>query len=272
MVSILRYTQIVLSVALMLILEAAISLHAQALDAPSEPTINKHYTPVLLPAAAEQRGICLSGDAQLTEISANHYRMSCGIVLIDTDTPMQIDTHRGSIYTKPHTAVLISKTKEAIRIFDICDRSRNGVQVKFGKHLVNLNSGMEAALVDKDYENPTEVAICPKVGYRQPKVIPFNEKENLVILEFSIVDKLKHCKVFTQLRESPINQDHKLLTEIEKTAAALQIMFKNGLGTGGAAVVNRGWVTTHPKGRPEYVAHPGKKSEQTLATKKDKAI
>ena len=239
----------------------------------SEPVLNRHYTPALLPEKAAQRGICLSGDAHLNELGPNHYRMSCGMILIDTDVPMQIDTHRGSIFTKAHTAVLIYKNKEAIRVFDICDRARNGVQVRFGKNVVNLNAGMEAALVDKSLPNPTQVAICPTVGYRQPKVLSVNDKENLVILEFSIVDKLKHGKIFTQLRESPVAQDHKLLAQIEKTAAALNTMFHKNIGIGGVAR-GRGWVTDNGESRAAFASHDKqrKSPESTVAQSKDNSI
>ncbi len=275
MVSFPRISKATLSVALAIIFQATISpTQSIALENTSadEPILNRHYTPALLPEKAAQRGICLSGDAHLNELGPNHYRMSCGMVLIDTDVPMQIDTHRGSIFTKAHTAVLIYKNKEAIRVFDICDRARNGVQVRFGKNIVNLNAGMEAALVDKSLPNPTQVAICPTVGYRQPKVLSVNDKENLVILEFSIVDKLKHGKIFTQLRESPVAQDHKLLAQIEKTAAALNTMFHKNIGIGGVAR-GRGWVTDNGEGRAAFASHDKQKSpESRVAQSKDNAI
>lgn len=276
MICFLRNSIIGLSVALTTLSLAIMSISkAQALEEKlvSEPILNRHYTPALLPEKAAQRGICLSGDAHLNEIGPNHYRMSCGMILIDTDVPMQIDTHRGSIFTKAHTAVLIYKNKEAIRVFDICDRARNGVQVKFGKSVINLNAGMEAALVDKSLPNPTQVAICPTVGYRQPKVLSVNDKENLVLLEFSIVDKLKHGKIFTQLRESPVAQDHKLLSQIEKTAAALNTMFHKNIGIGGVAR-GRGWVTDNGEGREAFASHDQhrKLPESKVAQGKGSAI
>ena len=268
--------KITLSVTLAIIFQASISpTQSMALESTSasEPILNTHYTPALLPEKAAQRGICLSGDASLNELGPNHYRMSCGMVLIDTDVPMQIDTHRGSIHTKAHTAVLIYKNHEAIRVFDICDKARNGVQVKFGKNLVNLNAGMEAALVDKSLPNPTQVAICPTVGYRQPKVLSVNDKENLVILEFSIVDKLKHGKIFTQLRESPVAQDHKLLGQIEKTAAALNTMFHKNIGVGGVAR-GRGWVTDNGQSREAFASHEKQRKapESRVVQSKNSAI
>jgi hypothetical protein len=256
-----------------LLLTAALLIALQpACLAESAPTLNTHYTPALLPEKAFQRGICISGDARLVELSPNHYRMSCGMILIDTDVPMQIDTHRGSIYAKAHTAVLISKTKEALRVFNLHDRARNSVQLKFGKNLVNLNAGIEGALLDKSIDNPIDIAVCKRVGYRKPKVLSVNDKENLVILEFSIADKLKHGKIFTQLRESPIPQDQKLLAQIEKTAAAINLMFHKNIGVGGVAR-GRGWVTDNGEGREAYADHEKRQAVKSkLAQDKELAI
>jgi len=255
------------------LLLAVLLLALQPAFAETGPTFNNHYTPALLPEKAAQRGICLSGDANLVELGPNHYRMSCGMILIDTDVPMQIDTHRGSIFAKAHTAVLISKNKEALRVFDLHDRTRNSVQLKFGKNLVNLSAGIEGALLDKSIANPTQAAVCPSVGYRLPKVLSVNEKENLVILEFSIADKLKHGKIFTQLRESPIEQDHKLLAQIEKTAAAINVMFHKNIGVGGVAR-GRGWVTDNGASRQVYASQDQQKQtpESKIVQRKDNAI
>lgn len=223
-----------------------------------EPVLNQHFTPLILPAKAEQRGICLSGDAHLTEIGHNHYRMNCGIIFVDTQVPMQVDTCRGSIFAKAHSVFVIYKDKDAVRVFDFHDRARNSVRLMVGQKFVNLSPGVEGALIDKTFSQPESVVICSAVGYRRPQVLPVDSKQNLVVLEFSIVDKLRHGKIFAQLRESPLEQDHKLVGELEKTAAALATIYKKRDGRGGFLVRHRGWVIEQADGREEYAAFGGK--------------
>jgi hypothetical protein len=225
-----------------------------------ELVLNQHFTPLILPAKAQLRGICLSGDAHLTEVGPNHYRMNCGCILVNTLVPMQVDTCKGSVRAKAHSVFVIYKDKDALRVFDFHDRARNSIQLVTGQIIANLSPGIEGALLDQSFKQPESVVICPTVGYRRPQVIPLDNKQNLVVLEFSIVDKLKHGKIFTLLRESPSAQDHKLIGEIEKTAAALNTMYKKRDGRGGFLARHRGWVIEQGDGREEYAAY-GSQSE-----------
>lgn len=226
-----------------------------------DPVMNKHYSPLLLPKTAEQRGISLSGDARLREIGRNHYAMDGGKMLIETDSPMRIDTSRCSVFAKAHTVFILFENEDGLRVFNLHDSARNGIRVELKDKIVNLDPGVEAAIVSKSYKIAHPVLIGTKVGFRRPEITPISDKENLAVLEFSIADKLKHGRIFDQLRESPNAQDHELLNRIEKTAAAITTLYKKGTGPHGAYARNRGWINDRSPGREEYTSFR-KRAEQ----------
>lgn len=187
--------------------------------------LNKHLTPLLLPKEAAQRGISLSSTAQIYEIGANKYWMTNGCVLITTQTEMKVETPVTTVYAKPGTAFIVHNHDNVTRVMNLHDRVKHGVQVVMDRKAIALNSGEELGVVRSDLNNGQVAASGPNVGYRRMRVIPIDEGYRVFIFEFSIPDALKHCVVFKQLRESQSQTDQQLLTEIVKTAAAVDTMF-----------------------------------------------
>ena len=188
--------------------------------------LNKHLSPLLLSKEAAQRGISLSSTAQLYEVAANKYRITDGCVLINTANDMEIETPVTTVYAKAGTAFVVHNNANVTRVMNLHDRVRHGVQVVLDKRYINLNPGEELGVVRKDLPNGQVAASGPAVGYRRVRNIPVGNEFRVFIFEFSIADALKHCVIFRQLRESDATADQVLLTEIVKTAAAVDTMFK----------------------------------------------
>ncbi|MBX9878523.1 MAG: hypothetical protein K2Y22_08695 [Candidatus Obscuribacterales bacterium] len=187
--------------------------------------LNKHLTPLLLPKEAAQRGISLSSTAQIYEIGTNKYWMTNGCVLITSQTEMKVETPVTTVYAKPGTAFIVHNHDNVTRVMNLHDRVKHGVQVVMDRKAIPLNPGEELGVVRSDLMNAQVAASGPNVGYRRMRVIPIDEGYRVFIFEFSIPDALKHCVVFKQLRESESSTDQQLLTEIVKTAAAVDTMF-----------------------------------------------
>ncbi len=188
--------------------------------------LNKHLSPLLLSGEASQRGISLSSTAQLYEVAANKYRITDGCVLINTANDMEIETPVTTVYAKAGTAFVVHNNANVTRVMNLHDRVRHGVQVVLDKIYISLNPGEELGVVRKDLPNGQVAASGPAVGYRRVRNIPVGNDYRVFIFEFSIADALKHCVIFRQLRESDAPVDQVLLTEIVKTAAAVDTMFK----------------------------------------------
>lgn len=187
--------------------------------------LNKHLSPLLLAKDAAQRGISLSSTAQIYETDANKYRMTNGCVLISTDKDMQVDTAVATVYAKAGTAFVVHNNDSVTRVMNLHDRIRHGVQVVIDKKYISLNPGEELGVVRNDLANGKVAASGPSVGFRRERNIAVGDGYRVHIFEFSIVDALQHCIIFRQLRESSAQSDAQLLTEIVKTAAAVDTMF-----------------------------------------------
>jgi len=187
--------------------------------------LNKHLTPLLLAKEATQHGISLSSTAQLYEKASNNYRMVNGCVLINTETDMQVETPVATVYAKAGTAFVVHNKDNVTRVMNLHDSVRHGVQVVLDKRYINLNPGEELGVVRRDLPNGQVAASGPSVGYRRARNFSVGDNYRVFVFEFSIADALKHCVIFKQLRESQSAGDQQLLTEIVKTAAAVETMF-----------------------------------------------
>lgn len=225
------------------------TIHDQVLIASRqfEFDLNKHLSPLLLSTEALQRGISLSSSAQLYETAANKYRMTKGCVLISTSSDMQVETNVTTVYAKAGTSFVVHNESNVTRVMNLHDRVRHGVQVVIDKKYMNLNPGEEIGIVRHDLPNGQVAASGPSVGYRRMRIIPVGDGYRVFVFEFSIADALKHCVIFQQLRESKEVADQQLLSEIVKTAAAVDTMFA--------------------KTRDSYVHYDDKKKEKKTKTR-----
>ncbi len=197
----------------------------QSAEAPESLPPNLNFTPLMLRQTAQQRGISLSGQARLYELSPDQYRLSGGCVFMQTNAPMRIDTCRCSIFAAAGSAIVVHVDKNVTTVLNLHDRKQDSVRVVFGKNYLSLNPGEELGLMGSSVANPEQVAAGPRIGFRRTRVLENTGDMKVVLLEFSLADALKHCKIFRQLKQSPFEIDHKLLSQIVKTAAAINTMY-----------------------------------------------
>ncbi|MBX9568705.1 MAG: hypothetical protein K2X77_07410 [Candidatus Obscuribacterales bacterium] len=190
---------------------------------------NSTYTPLIIPADALARGISLSGDAKLYRIADAHYRMGCGSCLIHAEAPMRIETCRTSIFIREGASIVICTRKDVTRVLNLSDRHRDSVRVLLDKYHLNLNPGEEVGIVGAQAEQPEKIATETAIRYRKATTTKA-AGYNIVVFEFSLADALKNCLIFKQLTDSKSPVDKVLLSEIIKTAAAVNTMFDKSHG------------------------------------------
>ncbi len=190
---------------------------------------NTSYTPLIIPADALARGISMSGDAKLYRIADSHYRMGCGSCLIHADGPMRIETCKTSILIREGASIVICTRKDVTRVLNLSDKHRDSVRVLLDKHHLTLNPGEEVGIVGSQAEEPEKIATEKSIRYRKATTTKA-AGYNIVIFEFSLADALKNCLIFKQLTESKSPVDKVLLSEIIKTAAAVNTMFDKSHG------------------------------------------
>lgn len=192
---------------------------------PAASDANAAFTPLLLPEDAAQSGISLSGDTKMYRTAQGKYQLGCGCALIHTEEPIYINTCRANVFARAGATIVIGAKNDATRILSLSDRKHDSVRVIFGKNHISLNPGEELAVVSSNASNADKAANEYVIRFRNAQTVSVDPEHKAVLFEFSLGDAMKHCLIFKQLRESPREQDHALLQEIIKTAAAVNTMF-----------------------------------------------
>lgn len=192
---------------------------------PAAADANQQFTPLVLPEDAAQTGISLSGETKMYRIAPAHYELSCGCALVHTEQAIEIKTCRAEVLVRPGASIVIGAKKDATRILNLSDRKHDSVRVIFsGKH-ISLNPGEELAVVAASASEEDHAANEYVIRYRNAETIAVSPEYKALLFEFSLGDAMKHCLIFKQLSSSPRAQDKLLLSEIIKTAAAVNTMF-----------------------------------------------
>ncbi len=186
---------------------------------------NKEFTPLLVPAEAKACGISLSGSAKLYQLEPGAFQLGCGCVLIHTEEPINVKTCRAMVSAKNGATVVIGAKSDATRILNLSDRKHDSVRVIFGRNHVTLNPGEEIVVVSNQLSDFEKNAMEEVIRYRNAQSLQVSPEYKAVVFEFSLTDAMKRCLIFKQLNSSPNQQDHALLKEIIKTAAAVNTMF-----------------------------------------------
>lgn len=189
------------------------------------PDANESFTPLLLPQDAAQRGISLSGQTKMYREEQGHYILGSGCALIHTEEPIFISTCRAKVFARAGATIVVGAKKDATRVMNFSDRKHDSVRVIFGNNHVSLNPGEELAIVSSTAPNADKAANEYVIRYRNAQSIAVSPEYKAVLFEFSLADAMQHCLIFRQLRESPLAEDKQLLTEIIKTAAAVNTLY-----------------------------------------------
>lgn len=182
------------------------------------------YTPEALSDSAEH-ALKLSADTIITRVDQSHYNLNQGCILLHTEEASFIQTRRAAIAAKSGATIVVSAKDEVTRIMNLSDRKRDSVRVIFGQHHISLNPGEELAVVCANAPDIDKAANEFVIRYRNAQRIAVSPEYNAVMFEFSLADAMRHCLIFKHLSESPSAEDHALLKEIIKTAAAVNTMF-----------------------------------------------
>ena len=185
-----------------------------------------NYTPLLMPSDALAHGIKLSADTKISRVENGHFKMPHGCVLIHTEEPVSIETKRASVSAKSGASIVVSAQADVTRVMNLSDRKHDSVRVVFGDYHVSLNPGEELAVVCANAPDMDKAANEFVIRYRNAQKMAVSAEYNAVLFEFSLADAMRHCLIFKQLKESPLEKDHQLLKEIIKTAAAVNTMFE----------------------------------------------
>lgn len=192
---------------------------------PPAAEVNREFTPLVVPAEAKQCGISLSGSAKLYQLEQGSFQLGCGCVLVHTEEPIQVKTCRATITAKNGATVVIGAKSDATRILNLSDRKHDSVRVVFGRNYVSLNPGEEIVVLNSQLSDIEKHAMEEVIRFRNAQTLQVSPDYKAVVFEFSLTDAMKRCLIFKQLNSSPNQQDHVLLKEIIKTAAAVNTMF-----------------------------------------------
>ncbi len=193
---------------------------------PAASDANTSYTPLMLPEDAAQRGISLSGEAKLYRQEQGHYKLGCGCILVHTEEPIYISTCRANVFADAGSTIVIGAKADATRILNLSDRKHDSVRVIFDSNHVALNPGEELSVVGAKADDADQKANEHVIRFRNAESIAVSPEYKALLFEFSLADAMKHCLIFKQLSSSPAQEDKKLLSEIIKTAAAVNTMYK----------------------------------------------
>jgi hypothetical protein len=190
------------------------------------PDANTAFTPLVLPRDAAQRGISLSGEAQLYRLEPAHYRLDRGCILVHTEETIAITTCFATILVRKGATIIVSIKNDVTRVLNLSDRKRDSVRIIFSKNHISLSPGEELAVAGSRIENADSAAMEDVIRYRNVQKVPVCPKCVALYFEFSLLDAIKHHLIFRQLSESNRVEDKALLAEIIKTAAAVDTIFE----------------------------------------------
>ena len=222
MVSLIRSAWVVLA-GFTVIASPSLAGQSTESDPPPQVAVGA-YTPLLVQGEAAVRGITLGGDAKMSQIEPHSYKMSCGVAMITCIAPSTVEVCSTKVLANAHTTFVIDTRTNAVRVLNLNDRKKDSLKVLIGSNHLVLNPGEELVLLSKEADVAEVMAACTGVKFRRPQLVQA-DGARIMVLELSLSDALQHCVIFQKLKNSPDPSDHKLLSEIVKTAAAVNTMY-----------------------------------------------
>lgn len=178
------------------------------------------------PVASEIR---LQSGSKLDRLAADHYLMTAGTAIIQPIHSLRFDTPHASIFAKSGSTVVVSSDTEITRVLDIADTWAADVRVQVGKRILNLGPGREAVVLPAGHSDPLDLVSADQLGRRKMRIVPINDKHQVAMDEFSLVNALFSVPLLKDMRSSQVERDRKLYGTILKTAAAVTVSVRTGI-------------------------------------------
>lgn len=205
--------------------------------------VNQHYTPIEV-KCSKMSGLSLSGKAKMLLIDKVpgstvlgdrtlnwecHYSLLRGCAMLTTKKPILVDALDAKVFLDQGTSAIVHVDDQVIRCVNLTDSHMHSFRLVFGGHYFDIDPGREIVLVKDSHQNAKRLAIQEGIGWRdlyQSKI----DGKWVFVYRASVKDMLKTCKIYRQLKESPMAIDRELRDVLVKSVAALETMYNKRKG------------------------------------------
>ena len=201
--------------------------------------VNEHYSPVNTPCHNKVRGLALSGNGQLLKIykegSINvdkqtlHWK--CRFILTEGTTlitalgkPILVSAGDLNVFLDQGTTAVVHLSNGVTRCANMTDQHQGSMKILYGKYFHDVAPGRETVFVKGKQKEAQELAHCDGIGWRDLHSSTIDDT-SIISYKIRSRDMLKRMKIYQQLHESPLAEDHQLCEELMKSAAALETMY-----------------------------------------------
>jgi hypothetical protein len=165
--------------------------------------------------------ILLSQDAVWTRVSTDTIKLDAGVILVATQSPVNVETSLGSVHLRGDAVAMIRFQNEVLSITNLSTFNRKSLQISSSGRLIETGVGTQTLLTT---EQPTYRTVfqMPAVGQRDIKGSQLSDHLWLTVSNPSLNEILEKEPLVTGMaNDGQPNSEHKLWQRIAKTAACI---------------------------------------------------
>lgn len=167
-------------------------------------------------------GTCFLRNAQVQQVDKHHYIISKGNLLASLNDAVQFETPHGTVTADKGSVIMLYASQRLTRVKNFSDRRQGSVRLATGQSTVTVEPGKEYN-VSRMKSNVTELVLSD--GLARRNIIEKQAGQiRVVTADFSILHALLNQPLMVEMRSSDSTTAVKILDEILKTAASLNLV------------------------------------------------